>query len=341
MPTLLGDALSTRLQVPDRRERREFAAALAAMGHRLDRAETISEHVAATAAIGQGRFTLSDLGRVLGAETLWRDRLRQLLERSRWALDPLRACLLHSALAAEIDALAIEIDVRVDEMGRGRDLIVLLAVGDGFSIPLEWECVEYPSPDPSVCQEVRRGVLAMVERFAAGWLAMMPEVDLPPLLAADHCFGEDRALRAELRARAITYQFALPGDYDEAATVCHPYEDTEPERTLTELFAGEAGVRELASSVRSQAEYAVALGGRRFAISHPHIELGPGEILGHRPQRRVAELSELVPPEPGAISSLRVGEFDYPSPQALLRHAHILSVYSVFSRSRLVIGKER
>jgi hypothetical protein len=340
MPTLLGDSQSTSLIALDRRAHREFAEVMVALGNRRDRADAIADYAAAASMIGPGRFSLSDLARMIGSELRHRDRFRQLLERSHWDLDPMQTALLDSAVAAEIDAFAIELDIRIDEGGCGRDVLVLLGLGDGFSIPLQWQLVEYLPDHPNTDEAIRAAVLGLVEHFAGGWLAALPEKTLPPLLAADHTFGEDRRLRRALRSRSVTYMLSIPADYDEAVPVRHPYEDTEPERTLAELFGGGEGVIELSAERRPEAEYAVALPGGRFAIAHPEIEIGPGELLGHRPQRRVTELAELVAPQPGAIKALRVADFDYPSPQALERHAYILSAYSAFIRSRFVIGKE-
>jgi hypothetical protein len=339
MTVVLGDQLSAAIFEPDGRDRGRFATALTDLGHRADRAELMGHYVAAVAGCREASFGLLDLALHNSSLTSPADSFRNLLDRARWSVQEIREALLRSALFAGILAICFEIHVGARADGSGRDLIALVAVGAGWSIPIGWAHIEHPPVEPGVPDAVRGAVINLIEEFAVAWAALGPGVALPPLLSADCCFGEDTRLRAELAARSVEYVLPVPAEFDEAVPVTHPYESSERGRTLAELLPWAPdrppAMVELASAQRREAEYVAPLSPRQRLLIHPEVELPAGAILGHHPQQRVLELAELRAPEPGLIESLRVAGFGHPSARAVIRHAWLMSILSVFLRGRL------
>lgn len=342
---MLGDELSAAVIQPDGRDRRRFEQMMVRLGHPIDRARAMSQYVAAVAGCEKDCFRLSDLARLPpGSVDVARDRFRHLLERATWSDEGIRRGLVRSAIDAGVLAVSVEIDVDAKEDESGRDMIALVAVGEGWSIPVGWTCIDYPPPIPGVPDAVRRAVVNVLEDFAADWHVLQPGIAPPPIVTADHCLGEDRELRGELRARSFEYALPVYADYDEVEPVRHPYADTERERTLAELLPQRPGetpaVVELAATERSEAEYAVALPDGGYVLIHPELALPASALSGHRPQRRARELSELRAPAPRVVRNLRVTDFLHGSPKGTIRHAWLMSAYAVVIRGRFIEEEE-
>lgn len=337
----LGDQLSAAIFEPDGRARRRLATALADLGHRSDRAELMSTYVSAVAGCPETTFGLSRLADFALDLPSPIDSFRNLLDRGRWSVEELQRALLRSAMVAGVVALCLEIHVIAREDGAGRDLIALVAVGAGWSIPVGWALVSHPPIQPGVPDAVRGQVVGLIEEFTLAWASLGGGPALPPLVSADSCFGEDNRLRRELVERSIEYGLPVPAEFDEARPVTHPYESIERGRTLAELLpwegkAADQPMVELEADDRRKAEFLAPLSERRRLFVRPEVEIPDGAMLGHHPQRRAAELAELRAPEPGLIESLRVAGFEHPSATAVIRHAWLMSILSVFLRGRLV-----
>lgn len=339
MTQLLGDQLSAAIFEPDGRDRARFSTAMADLGHRQDRAELMGRYVAAVAACNHARFRLIDVADFASSLKAPGDSFRNLLDRARWSAEDIRRALLRSALLAGVLAICLEIHIDAHGDGSGRDLIALVAVGAGWSIPIGWAHVEHPPVLPGVVDVVRGAVLNLIEELAVEWVSLAPCTPLPPLVSADPCFGEDKRLRAELAARSIEYALPVPAEFDEAEPVSHPYEETTHSRTLAELLPwqpdGPTALLELASADRREADYVAPLSPRHRLLIHPEVELPAGALLGDHPRIRALELAELRAPEPGLIESLRVAGFHHASAQGVIRHAWLMSILSVFLRGRL------
>jgi hypothetical protein len=340
MTLVLGDTLSAAIFEPDGRARRRLAVALAELGHRGDRAGLMASYTAAVAGCREEPFGMPELAGLASGVGASAERFRNLIDRARWPLEEIRRALLRSALLAGIVALCLEIHVNARADGAGRDLIALVALGTGVSVPIGWAEVTHPPPMPGVPDALRGAVVGLIEEFAISW-AEIDGGSLPPLLATDLCFGEDTRLRAELAARSVEYALPVPAEFDEAVPVSNPYESSERRRTLAELlpFGAEGpGLVELAARERREAEYLAPLSAHRRLLVHPEVELPAGAMLGHHPQLRAAALAEVRAPEPGLFSSLRVAGFPHASSEAVLRHAWLMSILSVHLRGRLAEG---
>jgi hypothetical protein len=343
MTLVLGDRMSAAIFEPDGRARRRLAVALAELGHRGDRAQLMASYTAAVAGCREELFGMPELACLASGVGATADQFRNLIDRARWTLDEIRLALLRSALIAGVVALCLEIHVDARADGTGRDLIALVALGTGVSIPIGWAQVTHPPPVPGVPDALRLAVVGLIEDFAVAW-AHIGGGPLPPILAADLCFGEDTRLRAELAARSVEYALPVPAEFDEAVPVSNPYESAERGRTLAELlpFGAEgSGLVELAARERREAEYLAPLSRQRRLLVHPEVELPEGAMLGHHPQLGAAALAELRAPEPGLISTLRVAGFRHTSAEAVLRHAWLMSIFSVHLRGRLAEGGAR
>jgi len=340
MSQLLGDQLSAAIFEPDGRARTRFAEAMADIGNRHDRAELMGSYVAAVAACHHTSFRLLDVADCAVWMSAPADSFRNLLDRARWSVHDVRRALLRSALLAGMLAICLEIHINARADGSGRDLIALVAVGAGWSIPIGWAYVEHPPVVPGVVDVLRGAVVNLIEELAVEWESLAPGVPLPPLLSADDCFGEDQRLRAELAARSIEYALPVPAEFDEAEPVAHPYERTEHGRTLAELLpwgpGGSPLLLELERSDRREAEFVAPFSPRRRLLIHPEVDLPAGALLGHRPGERARDLADLRAPIPGTIESLRVSGFQHASGQGVMRHAWLMSILSVFLRGRLV-----
>jgi hypothetical protein len=342
MTQLLGDQLSTTIFEPDGRDRARFSMTMADLGHRHDRAELMGHYTAAVAGCHLQTFGLPEIARLARGLPAPSDSFRNLLDRGRWSVEGIREALMRAALLAGILAICLEIHVNAHGDGSGRDLIALVAVGTGWSIPIGWAHVGHPPIEPGVPDAARNAVIDLIEEFAVTWASLCGAASMPPLLSADDCFGEDTRLRAELAARSVEYSLPVPAEFDEAEAVAHPYEPSEGGRTLAELLpwnleSSPAAV-ELAAADRREAEYVTALSPQRRLLVHPEIDLPDGALLGHHPQRRALELAQLRAPEPGLIESLRVAGFRHGSSQAVTRHAWLMSILAIFLRGRLGEG---
>ncbi len=348
MSLVLPSIRTRALAAPDSRSRRGFHAALGTLGHPADRADVAVDYGAAVLSGEAGEFSLTELAaRAGGAGS--RDRFRHLLQRSSWSATSIRRALLRSALAEGIAALLVEIEpmVHIDaeepEDTTGQDLISLSALGNGPPIPLGWVCVEHPpAPDLDISDADREGVLEVLQGFAEDWSALDPERELPTLLAHDFYFGEDDLLRAELRARLFEYVFPLTADYTAAAFLIHPYEEVTPARTLAEQLDHDDPqrvIRELAGP-GGHPEFIIAGPAHSFAVVGPQIGLGPDAISGHRPRNRAREISPMRPPVGSLARELRVSDLRGVAPEALCRHAYLISALTLIAEKRFVAVKE-
>lgn len=348
MTLVLPSIRARKLEAPDSRSQRGFHAALGTLGHPADRADVAVDYGAAVLAGEPGEFNLTELAaRTRGTGS--RDRFRHLLQRSSWSVESMRRALLRSALAEGIVALLVEIEPVVHinaeetEDTTGQDLISLSALGCGPPIPLGWICVEHPpAPNLDISDADRDGVLELLHGFAEDWNALDPEIEPPTLLAHDVYFGEDDVLRTELRARSLEYVFPLSADYTAAMVLAHPYEEITPGRTLAEQLDyddPERAIRGLADS-GGQPEFVVAGPGHRFVVVGPQIGLGPDAISGHRPQNRARDIAYMRPPVGSLARELRVSDLRGVAPEALCRHAYLISTLTLIAEKRFVAEKE-
>lgn len=347
MSLVLPSIRARALAVPDSRSRRGFHAALGTLGHPADRADVAVDYGAAVLSGEAGEFTLTELAaRARGAGS--RDSFRHLLQRSSWSATSIRRALLRSALAEGIVALLIEIEpmVHIDaqelEDTAGQDLISLSALGNRPPVPLGWFCVEHPpAPRLDISDADRQGILKVLQDLAEDWSALDSEREFPPLLAHDFYFGEDDLLRAELRERSFEYVFPLTADYTGAAFLIHPYEEATPARTLVEQLDHDdpqSVIRELAGS--GFPEFIVAGAAHSFAVVAPQIGLGPDAISGHRPRNRAREISSMRPPVGSLARELRASDLRGVAPEALCRHAYLISALTLIAEKRFVAVKE-
>lgn len=335
---LLGEKLSLGQIEVDSAAIRAFDRGMAELGHPPSRVRAMSDYVSAVTRCPIKTFNLADLAEYATvSKGTAQDRYRHLLERAPWPEREIALALIRAATTADVLALSIEIDVNAQGDERGRDLLVVAAIGDGVSIPLGWGCIDYPPVVPGVPGAIRDALLHLLEEVEERW-HLFEKGPLPPLVSADACFGEDQELRSALRGRGFEYVLPVPADYDEVELLQHPYASTAPNRTIAELLSGiEAGssALELAADERSESEYAHTLRRGVHALIHPEIATVSGGLLGHLPRLRAEELGDLQPPEPSLIRDLRVAGLLRGSPKGAIRHAWLMSAYAMACRGRL------
>jgi hypothetical protein len=348
----VGDARSSSLLQADGLSLRQFETTMAGLGQNRSRARVMADYAGRIPAMAGGAFGVA--GIATGPEGLDKrlfERFCHMLERANWSWVSLRRGLLASAIATGIIALTIEIRVLTffdidsdEEREDGRDIIALVAIGEGRSTPVGWACVEHPPLHVGHCEAIRGVTLNLIEELAGEWPELAPGEPFPPIVSADTLFGEDRDFRAGLAGRHLEYHLPLLRDYDEVLPVFHPYENTKTKRTLAELMPGDpeppSDLLELGSTERSQGEFALALPGGRFALIHPEPVVPDGALLGHHPQIRARELVAVEAPAPTVIDGLRVADFKHASQLGVIRHAWLVSTYSATSRGRFTDDRE-
>lgn len=362
------DAHGSGLILADGLAMQQFEATMIGLGHDRRRAKAMTDYVCRVPALAGGPFGVADIATGPdGCDRKLFDRLCHMLEQAKWSWVALRRGLLASAIATGIVALTIEIRVLAnfnvdsdedppqcgDDIAArredGRDLIALVAVGDGWSTPVGWACVEHPPPIAGHSGAIRSAVINLIEELVAEWPQLAHDEVLPPIVCAfprfnEDCFGEDWRLRAELAGRGLEYKLAAMRDYNEVKPVLHPFETTIEGRTLAELLPGDprppADLLELESTDRSHGEFALALPGGLFDLIHPEPVVPEGALRGDHPQHRARELAAIEIPAPTVIDGLRVADFKHRSTEGVIRHAWLVSTFSATSRGRFTVDGE-
>jgi hypothetical protein len=339
-------------------ETAQFAGLLqATLGTRYDRDRNLAAHAAGVAAAPAGILRVGAIASACDGLANTKQ-LRHVIEHAPLDEALLRRLLVRAAPFAEVLAFAIEQHtVQHGEGSDETDIYSVHAVASDWTTPLGWVIEPIP-PDDDDAQPVgiddveARAVIRLLAQMTEDYDAVEPTAGVagtgpPPVVLQSTSLGENQTLRAHLRARIGEYVAHVPGTYSDLRLRSDPIERVEPNRQLQDYFApiprgADPPPRELldGSSSRRGREYALPL------LTHEHVEyalvrplplVAPGALLGTLPEQRARELGELACELPDSLAAqrLRVADFRHPCPDAVRRHALLVSMLAMFRTGRL------
>ncbi|MHB8490686.1 MAG: hypothetical protein ACYDA6_00510 [Solirubrobacteraceae bacterium] len=342
-----------------RGETARFAGLLqATLGTRHDRDLNLAAYTAGVAAAPAGPLRLGVIAAASGGLANTKQ-LRHVIEHAPVDESLLRRRLVRAAPFA--DQLAFTIEQHVVEYGEERggiDIYSVHAVGRDRTTPLGWAIEPIP-PEETEAQPLgiddveERAVMRLLTQLGEDYDAVEPSASLsgtgpPPVILHAPSFGESQALRAGLRSTVGEYVARVSGSYTDLCLRSDPIERVEPDRQLQDYYApippgADPPPRELldGSPSRCGREYALPIvteGQVEYAIVRPLPMVPPGALLGTLPEQRARELANLAREirDTHAAQRLRAADLRHSRPDALRRHALLVSMLAMFRSGRLL-----
>ncbi len=339
----------------------QFAGLLqATLGTRHDRDTNLAAYAAGVAAAPAGLLRVGMIA-TASAGLANTKQLRHVIEHAPVDEALLRRRLVRAVPFAEVLAFTIEQHTVQHGAGSGEtDIYGVHAVTLDRTTPLGWVIEPIPPPDIDaqalgIDDVEARAVIRLLTEMTEDYDAVEPTAVVartgpPPVILQSTSLGENQALRAYLRASIGEYVARIPGTYSDLRLRSDSIERVEPNRQLQDYYApiprgANPPPRELldGSSSRRGREYALPLiTGEpvEYALVRPLPVLAPGALLGPLPEQRARGLGELARdiPDSHAAQRLRVADLRHPCPDAIRRHALLVSMLAAFRNGQLTGG---